>query len=390
MSLDIAILDNLEGQSMIEIPFNKPYLSGEELIYISESISSGKISGDGIFSKKCQLFFENKYGFGKSLLTTSCTDALEMSAILLNIMPGDEVIVPSFTFVTTASAFVLRGAKIVFVDSQKNNPNINVSQIEALITKKTKAIVVVHYAGVACDMDPILALAKKYNIEIVEDCAQAIESFYKKRPLGTIGRFSTFSFHETKNIICGEGGMICINKDADFMRAEIVREKGTNRSAFFRGEVDKYGWVDIGSSFLPADILAAYLYAQIEVMDRIQAKRLEIWMRYEANLRAYEAKLEIKLAEIPEWASNNAHMFYLTASDLKRRTEIVRKLKLKGVAAPFHYVPLHSSKYYGHLHDGRQLENADKFSQCLLRLPLYYELSLNQVDYICDVLISSC
>ena len=255
------------------IPFNKPYLSGKESQYIIEAVQSGKISGDGMFTKKCHSFFENNFGFKKCLLTTSCTDALEMAAILLDIKPGDEVIMPSYTFVSTANAFVLRGAKIIFCDSNSQNPNLDVTLIEPLISKSTKAIVAVHYAGIACDMDAIMKLAIKYNLFVVEDAAQAIDSFYKGRRLGSIGNLAAFSFHETKNIQSGEGGMLVINDDRFIKRAEIIREKGTNRSAFFRGEVDKYSWVDIGSSFLPSDIIAAFLFAQLEHIEQIQERR---------------------------------------------------------------------------------------------------------------------
>ena len=255
------------------LPFNKPYLAGNETHYIKQSVTSGKISGDGVFTRRCHDFFEKKYGFYKVLLTTSCTDALEMAAILLDIQPGDEIIAPSYTFVSTVNAFVLRGAKIIFADSSAESPNMDVNLVESLITSKTKAIVPVHYAGIACDMDPLIALAAKYGIHIVEDAAQAIDSYYKGKVLGSIGTLAAFSFHETKNIISGEGGMLVINDKQFVGRAEIIREKGTNRSAFFRGEVDKYNWVDIGSSFLPSDLIAAFLYAQIEQLDVIQQKR---------------------------------------------------------------------------------------------------------------------
>ncbi|MEY4937884.1 MAG: hypothetical protein RIS64_4243, partial [Bacteroidota bacterium] len=257
----------------ISIPFNKPFLTGKEVHYIYQAVQSGKISGDGLFTKKCHDFFEKRYHFKKALLTTSCTDALEMAAILINIQPGDEVIMPSYTFVSTANAFVLRGAKIIFADSMRNHPNMDADSLESLITSRTKAIVPVHYAGVACDMDKIMALATKYNLYVIEDAAQAIDSFYKGKPLGSIGHLAAFSFHETKNIISGEGGMLAINDETFIERAEIIREKGTNRSKFFRGEIDKYGWVDIGSSYLPSDMIAAFLYAQLENLEVIQAKR---------------------------------------------------------------------------------------------------------------------
>lgn len=370
------------------IPFNKPYLQGRELVYIADSVASGKISGDGVYTNKCHEFFESKYQFNKVLLTTSCTDALEMAAILLNIQPGDEVIAPSYTFVSTVNAFVLRGAKIVFADSSKSQPNIDAEKIEALITAKTKAIVVVHYAGVACDMDIILAIAEKYNIHVVEDAAQAIDSFYKSRPLGSLGCLSTFSFHETKNIISGEGGLLVINDKQYTHRAEIIREKGTNRSSFFRGEVEKYGWVDIGSSFLPSDIIAAYLYAQLEQITDIQRRRLEIWNRYYFSLKSVE-NFDVKLPYIPAYASNNAHMFYLNCSNLKQRTRIINHLESVGVKAVFHYQALHRSAYYQAKHDGRYLQNADHFTDCIVRLPLYYNLANDEVDFICEQVLFS-
>lgn len=364
------------------IPFNKPYLHGRELVYIAQSVASGKISGDGIFTKKCHEYFENRYGFKKVLLTTSCTDALEMAAILLDIQPGDEVIAPSYTFVSTVNAFALRGAKIVFADSYSEHPNIDPEQIEALVTEKTKAIVVVHYAGVACDMDRIMAISERHGIPVVEDAAQAIDSYYKGKPLGSIGALGTFSFHETKNIIAGEGGLLAINDERFVNRAEIIREKGTNRSSFFRGEVDKYGWVDIGSSFLPSDIVAAYLYAQLEQLDIIQARRKEIWQRYYRNLQPLVQSSKIKIPLIADYANNNAHMFYLVCENLKQRTQLISNLKENGIHAVFHYLSLHDSPYYQPLHDGRVLANSDHYSDCLVRLPLFYELTDEQVDYI--------
>jgi dTDP-4-amino-4,6-dideoxygalactose transaminase len=372
------------------IPFNKPYLHGRELVYISEAVASGKISGDGIFSKKCHDFFEEKYGFKKALLTTSCTDALEMAAILLNLGPGDEVILPSFTFVSTANAFILRGATLVFADSCKNNPNIDPNEIERLITPKTKAIIVVHYAGVACDMDRILAIADANNIPVVEDAAQAIDSYYKGRPLGSIGLLGAFSFHETKNIISGEGGLLAINDESLIKRAEIIREKGTNRSSFFRGEVDKYGWVDIGSSFLPSDIIAAYLFAQLENIAIIQARRKHIWQRYLDGLKQVAESAGVALPEIPTWASNNGHMFYLVANRIEQRTHLIDCLKTKGVNAVFHYLSLHKSPYFIEKHHGRELTNSDRFTNCLVRLPLYFEMNDGDIDKVindvCDVL----
>ena len=368
----------------MNIPFNKPYLTGNETQYIEDAVKSGHISGNGKYTKKCQQFFEQKYGFKKALLTTSCTDALEMAAILINLKEGDEVIMPSYTFVSTSNAFVLRGAKIVFADSMPNHPNIDASTIEPLITSKTKAIVPVHYAGVACDMDMIMDLAKKYNLFVVEDAAQAIDSFYIgkngiKKALGSIGHLAAFSFHETKNIIAGEGGMLAINDEQFVDRAEIIWEKGTNRSAFFRGTVDKYGWVDIGSSFLPSEIIAAFLWAQLENLEKIQSRRKEIWNYYNDNLQEWASKNSIKLPAIPSYATNNAHMFFLTCESLEQRTALIKKLRDNDILAVFHYLSLHSSPYYTSKHDQRKLPQTDNFSDCLIRLPMFYELDVEKV-----------
>ena len=369
------------------IPFNKPYFTGRETEYITEAVASGKISGDGIFTKKCHAFFQEKYGFKKCLLTSSCTDALEMAAILINVNPGDEIIMPSFTFVSTANAFVLRGAKIVFADSNLSNPNLDISRIESLISAKTKAIVVVHYAGIACDMDTIMQLSEKYNLFVIEDAAQAIDSYYKCRPLGSIGHLSAFSFHETKNIISGEGGMLVINDEQFFNRAEIIREKGTNRSQFFRGEVDKYGWVDIGSSFLPSEIISAFLFAQLENLTIIQEKRIALWNRYYSNLADLKDDV-FSLPQIPEYATNNAHMFYLTCKSIGQRNHLISRLKEKEILSVFHYLSLHNSPFYSAKHDKRVLAESDRYTDCLVRLPLFFELTFDQVDLICDLIRS--
>ena len=366
------------------IPFNKPYLSGDETKYIENAVKSGKISGNGIYTKKCQTFFEQKYGFKKSLLTTSCTDALEMAAILINIQPGDEIIMPSYTFVSTSNAFVLRGAKIVFADSKKDHPNLDENLIEALVTPRTKAIVPVHYAGVACNMDVIMDIAKRHNLFVIEDAAQAIDSFFTgkdgiKKALGSIGHLAAFSFHETKNIISGEGGMLAINDEQFCDRAEVIWEKGTNRSAFFRGDVDKYGWVDIGSSFLPSEIIAAFLWAQLENLEKIQNKRKFIWNNYFDKLSNWAAENNIMLPTIPGYATNNAHMFFLTCNSLEQRTAIIKKLRDADILAVFHYLSLHSSPYYSDKHDGRVLPETDRFSDCLIRLPLFFELESDLV-----------
>jgi len=357
------------------IPFNKPYLSGKETEYIRQAVESGKISGDGIFTRRCHEFFESKYGFKKVLLTTSCTDALEMAAILIDTKPGDEIIAPAYTFVSTVNAFVLRGAKIIFADSSKESPNIDASQIEALITPRTKAIVPVHYAGIACDMDVIMSLAKKHNLYVIEDAAQSIDAYYKGRPLGGIGHLSAFSFHETKNIISGEGGMLVLNDDQFRNRAEIIREKGTNRSAFFRGEIDKYGWVDIGSSFLPSEIIAAYLYAQLENLSRIQAKRKLLWELYHQELKQLEDQGLLKLPCLPGYATNNAHIYYIVCSSLEERGQLIDFLKKENIYAVFHYLSLNRSPFYTSQYTGSSLPNADYFTDCLLRLPMYYELT---------------
>lgn len=366
------------------IPFNKPYFTGKETDYIKEAVASGHISGNGKYTKKCQQFFEEKYGFKKTLLTTSCTDALEMAAILINLKEGDEVIMPSYTFVSTANAFVLRGAKIIFADSLPNHPNMDCFSLEALITPKTKVIIPVHYAGVACDMDVIMELAKKHNLFVVEDAAQAIDSFYTgkdgiKKPLGSIGHLAAFSFHETKNIISGEGGMLAINDEQFINRAEIIWEKGTNRSAFFRGEVDKYGWVDIGSSFLPSEIIAAFLWAQLENLEDIQKTRKTHWEKYNSLLSEWANHNKISLPEIPNYATNNAHMYFLVCKNLEQRTSLIQHLKENNIMAVFHYISLHKSPFYKENHDDRMLPETDKFTDCLLRLPLFYELESDSV-----------
>lgn len=366
------------------IPFNKPYLTGKETHYIYDAVNSGKISGNGKYTQLCQDFFQEKYGFKKALLTTSCTDALEMAAILANINDGDEVIVPSFTFVSTAIAFIRQGAKIVFADSYIDNPNIDADKIEDLITNKTKAIVPVHYAGVACDMDKIMELANKYNLLVIEDAAQAIDSYYtsksgSKRALGSIGHLAAFSFHETKNIISGEGGMLAINDERFVGRAEVIWEKGTNRAEFFRGEVNKYGWVDIGSSFLPSEIIAAFLWAQIENIEEIQLKRKYIWEKYYSEFK--KLGIEVHLPKIPTYASNNAHMFYLLINNLEERTSFIEHSKGNNILSVFHYLSLHKSSYYEFNNAERpELKNSDYFSDCLVRLPLYYDLTETEIS----------
>lgn len=372
------------------IPFNKPYFTGKETEYIKEAVLSGKISGDGMFTKKCHDFFEQKQGFHKVLLTTSCTDALEMAALLIDIKEGDEVIMPSYTFVSTSNAFVLRGAVIKFIDSSPEHPGMDVNLIENAITKKTKAIVPVHYAGVACDMDAIMDIATQHNLYVIEDAAQAIDSYYidrngTQKRLGSIGHMAAFSFHETKNIISGEGGMLVINDKQFTHRAEIIREKGTNRSAFFRGEVDKYGWVDMGSSFLPSDVIAAFLYAQLENLENIQDKRQSIWNRYHECFNSIESFQDyFTLPYTPQYATNNAHMYYLVAQTPELRKRLISYLKENNIHAVFHYLSLHDSEFYQPQHDGRQLVYSDLYSNQLIRLPLFPDLSIDQQDYILE------
>ena len=370
-----------------KITFNKPHFTGNETKYIEEAVRSMKISGDGMFTKKCHDFFEKKYGFLKCLLTTSCTDALEMASILINVKEGDEVIMPSYTFVSTANAFVLRGAKIIFVDSLPDHPNIDVSKIEALITSKTKAIVPVHYGGVACDMDAIMSLADKYSLYVIEDAAQAIDSFYKGKPLGGIGHLASFSFHETKNIISGEGGMLVINDERFVQRAEVIREKGTNRSQFFRGEIDKYGWVDIGSSFLPSDIIAAFLYAQLENLDEIQKKRISIWNSFYQKLKPLALENHFQLLEVTPEKTNNGHLFALIMNSMEERTALIQYMRAEEVMTVFHYLSLHKSPYYHDKHDGRELVECDKFSDRLVRMPFYYDLSNEDIEKITTLII---
>jgi dTDP-4-amino-4,6-dideoxygalactose transaminase len=372
---------------MKSIGFNKPYFTGKELDYIVEAVSREKISGNGYFTQKCQTFLEQRYGIKKVLLTSSCTDALEMCALLLNIQEGDEVIMPSYTFVSTANAFVLRGAKIIFADSQQLNPNIDATQLETLITAKTKAIVVVHYAGISCDMDHIMHVAKKHNIFVVEDAAQAIESTYNGKALGSIGHLATFSFHETKNVISGEGGALLVNDEQFIARAEILWEKGTNRSAFFRGEVDKYSWIDLGSSFLPSDITAAFLYSQLEAIDSIQQKRVSLWNQYYEVLKQLK-NIGVGIPEIPDNCKGNAHIFYLVCRSGDEREAILKYLNSKGVNAIFHYLSLHKSQFYSKHHWGGELVNCDHYHECLIRLPLYYELSSDDAAYVNQTVIN--
>lgn len=366
------------------VHFNQPYMAGEEFQNIINGAMAGQISGNGLFTKRCHKFFEERYKIKKALMTTSCTDALEMAALLAGIGEGDEVIVPSFTFVSTANVFATRGAKVVFADVMHDTPNIDANEIEKLITDKTKAIVVVHYAGMACEMDKILDIAKKNNLFVIEDAAQAIESAFQGKQLGTIGDYGAFSFHETKNVMCGEGGLCMVNIEENAERAEIIWEKGTNRAAFHRGEVSKYQWVDLGSSFLPSDIMAAILYAQLMKIDTIQKMRKEVWRKYYDRLRPMEKKGEVYLPVIPDYAENNGHMFYIVTKNREERDKLLFHLNVNGVMAVTHYLPLHLSQYYKNKHDGRELPNTVKFSDCLIRLPFYNVLSEEQIDFVTE------
>jgi len=370
------------------IPYNKPALVGDELSYIRDAVERGKISGNGHYTALCQRFFEERYGFEKCLLTTSCTDALEMAALLLDIGPGDEVILPAYTFVSSANAFVLRGATLRFVDSRPDHPNIDADRIEELISGRTKAIVVVHYAGMACDMDAVQELAKRHRIAVVEDAAQAINVRYKDRPLGGIGDLGTFSFHETKNINCGEGGMLVVNNPVLRQRAEIIWEKGTNRAAFWRGEVDKYGWVDVGSSFLPSELNAAFLYAQLQHVDEVIDQRVAIWDQYFEALRPLEDDGLLKLPRIPQHSTNNGHIFYMLCRTEDERDALIGHLKEHGVHSVFHYQVLHRSPFYRDKHDGRPLPSAQNYEQVLLRLPLYHGLAESDVAIVIDGVLS--
>lgn len=369
----------------MSIPFNKPFLTGKEAHYMYQAVYSMKLSGNGMFTKKCQQFFEEKYGFKKAIMTTSGTDALEMAAILCDVRPGDEVIVPSYTFVSSALAFVRQGARIIFADSCENNPNIDADKIEDLITDKTKVIVPVHYAGVACEMDKIMDIANRHNLFVVEDAAQAVDSYYKGKPLGGIGHFGCFSFHETKNVTAGgEGGLLVVNDERFIRRAEIIWEKGTNRAEFFRGMVNKYGWVDTGSSFLPSEINTAFLWAQLESLETIQNRRKAIWEMYYDGLNDLAAKGVFAMPDIPEYATNNGHMFYLVCRSLEERTQLIAFLKKQDVGAVFHYLSLHLSEYYKVHHVGEipELPNCDRFADCLVRLPMYFELKDEEVKQV--------
>ena len=371
------------------IPFNQPPYTGNEDQYVLAAMRSSKISGDGEFTKRCHQWFETELACKKALLTPSCTQALEMAALLIDIQPGDEVIMPSYTFVSTANAFVLRGAKVVFVDIRPDTMNIDETLIEAAITPKTKAIVPVHYAGVGCEMDVIMDIASRHNLFVIEDAAQGMMSSYKGKPLGTIGHMAAYSFHETKNYTSGgEGGVLLINDERFINRAEIIREKGTNRSQFFRGMTDKYTWVDLGSSYLPCELQAAFLWGQLELADKINSNRLKTWQHYFNGLQVLVEKGHIVLPFVPEGCLHNAHMFYLKVTTLEKRTALIEYLKQKGVMAVFHYVPLHSAKaglFFARLHGTDKYTTQE--SERLVRLPIWYGIGENDIQYIINTII---
>jgi dTDP-4-amino-4,6-dideoxygalactose transaminase len=371
------------------IIFNRPPFTGNEQKYLIQSMKSLKISGDGEFTRRCHRWFEERLGCKKALLTTSCTHALEMTAILIDIQPGDEVIMPSYTFVSTANAFALRGAKIVFVDVRPDTMNIDEKLIEDAITEKTKAIVPVHYAGVACEMDTIMQIADKHGLFVIEDAAQGMMSSYKGKPLGTIGHFGTFSFHETKNYTSGgEGGLLIINDESFVTKAEIIREKGTNRSQFFRGMVDKYSWVDIGSSYLMNDLSAAYLWGQLDIADEINDELVGHWKMYYQGFKALEKKGFIELPVVPEACTHNAHMFYIKVKDLKERTRLIGHLESHGIQAVFHYVPLHSAPAGMKFGMFAGEDNyTTKESERLIRLPLYYGIKPEEIESVIDTIV---
>ncbi len=368
-----------------KIPFNWPHMTGKELIYISESRINGRLAGDGPFTKHCHAWLEQRTGCQKALLTHSCTAALEMAALLLDIRTGDEVIMPSYTFVSTANAFALQGGVPVFVDIRPDTLNMDESLVEAAITEKTKAIVVVHYAGIACDMDAIMDIANRYKLLVIEDAAQGVLANYKGRPLGSIGHLGCFSFHETKNIISGEGGALLVNDPRLVDRAEVIREKGTNRSRFFRGQVDKYTWVDIGSSYLPGEITAAFLWAQMQEADAITAQRVAIWNRYHAAFEKLEKTGRLRRPVVPEDCTHNAHMYYLLLRDLADRTDFIAAMSRHDINCVFHYVPLHSSPAgirYGRVHGSFDI--TDSQSERLVRLPMFFELNEDQQDRVVE------
>jgi dTDP-4-amino-4,6-dideoxygalactose transaminase len=371
----------------MNIPFNRVYLTGREEVYLKQVLESGFLSGNGPFSKMCARYFEENLGIHKAFLTTSCTDALEMCALLLNIKQGDEVILPSYTFVSTANAFILRGAKLVFADSSPSHPNIDLDHVERLLTPQTKAVVVVHYGGVACDLDRLAEMLEGRDTKIVEDAAHSVDAYYKGRHLGTIGHLATFSFHQTKNIVAGEGGLLAINDAAFAERAEILWEKGTNRSQFFRGECDRYGWIDLGSSFLASELVAAVLWAQLEGLTHIQDSRRDTWSRYQEAFQPYSENGLVKIPTIPAYATNNAHLYSLVCPSGGDRDALLEHLRARGVQATFHYQPLHSSAFFSRFYEGEDLIHAIRYSDCLLRLPLLAGMAEKEVETVIDAVV---
>lgn len=372
----------------MQIPFKRNYYTGKELLFLQEAMQTHHLQGDGIFAERCQSFFRSKYGFSHNFLTSSCTDALEICALLLNIQPGDEIIAPAYTFVSTANAFVLRGATIRFADSQPHHPNISVESVEKLITPRTRAIVVVHYAGCAADMDAFVSLAKAHNVFLIEDAAQAIHAFYKERPLGTFGDLATFSFHDTKNISCGEGGLLVINNPCLVERAQIIREKGTNRAAFLQGVIQKYEWIDVGSSFVASELSAAFLWAQLQEIENITFQRLQNWYDYYATLQPISASLNICLPHISSYMKHNGNIFYILCQNIGHRNKLMQHLKRHGVETAFHYTALHQSPFYLKNYPKVDLLQAERFADCLLRLPLYPSLTKQEIEYVVQSIIS--
>ena len=362
------------------LPFIRPYIPKKTYYHLFRALMSGNLSGNGKYTALCQSWFEKRFGFLKTILTTSCTDALEMTSILSEIRPGDEVILPSFTFMSTANPFLLRGAELVFADCQGDIPDIDPAHVESLLTTKTRAVVVMHYSGIACDMDRIMKTAAGSDLLVIEDAAHAIDGYYKGKALGSIGHLGTFSFHATKNIISGEGGMLAVNDGRFTRRAEIIWEKGTNRAAFHRGEVDRYNWVDMGSSFLPSDLIASVLYSQLEHFDSIQESRKRIWWEYYNQMKPLEDQGLLKRPMVPGYSSVNGNFFYILAGSLEERDRLQAHLKNKGIHTAFHYFPLHTSPFYRDRYKGPALPNAKRFSDCILRLPFYYGLHQKQIE----------
>lgn len=372
----------------IMIPFHQPALTGKEAAYVQEAMQSLHWSGNGAFTKQCMSFFQQQFGWQKNLLTTSCSDALEMACMLADWPAGAEVIIPSFHFVSAGNAVVRSGGVPVFADSMAAHPNIDVAQIESLITRRTRAILPVHYAGVACDMDALQTLADRHGLIIIEDAALALGATYRNKPLGSFGTFAAFSFHDTKTISCGEGGLLVVNDRSFDRRADIIWEKGTNRSAFLRGETDKYGWVDVGGSFLPSELLAAFLLAQLQRMDEIHSRRMQQWKRYNQALQGLADEGRISLPHIPDYAGHNAHIFYLICADGNERNALQQQLRERGIQTAFHYQALHRSPYFAAHHSARPLIHAERFSDTLLRLPLYHALSENAQEQVIDGLLA--